>query len=513
MKTQDLPHRQACAEWSNRILILSLVGIAYLTLFPFRLNFAATFVFHRYPFLLGRTGKHQSHIDVFLNVLLFVPFGFGLCAKLRKRGTGLWTSLLLALAVGAGVSYIVEFLQFYIPPRDSGWNDVVTNAAGSVVGFFLFKLCGGALLEELSKWEGSFTRWITPRRAAVLLAAYFAVLFGISVHLQRETRLSDWDPRYKLFVGNDASEKNPWRGQILLLQIWSRALPEGAIREMSRRASPPEETAGLLGSYDFTGPAPIRAQGDLLPPLVWTPEQPQWMKARASELDGGSWLRTQIPLDNLTREIEKTSQFTIHVICAPASTGDATGRIVSQSETADYANFQLWQEGANLVFWFRNPLSETRSALAWTARDAFEAGKARDIVAIYDGSDAFIYLDGNRVPRSYRLSPGASLLHRRIIIKTADLEACVIVYDTLVFLPAGLLIGVAGRKTSRQKISGVWITVLAWILPALLLEILLAGVSGRSIWAGNIALSLLFGLAGILLANADWRSKISPRAA
>jgi hypothetical protein len=86
------------------------------------------------------------------------------------------------------------------------------------------------------------------------------------------------------------------------------------------------------------------------------------------------------------------------------------------------------------------------------------------------------------------------------------------VYDTLVFLPAGLLIGVAGRKTSRRNIFGVWMVVLGWILPALLLEILLAGVSGRRIWAGNIALSLFFGLAGILLINADRRFKSFPRA-
>src|ERR1700693_1868871 len=100
MKNQDLPHRQACAEWSNRILILSLLGIAYLTLFPFRLNFAPTLVFHRLPFLLGMTGKRPGGTDNFLNVLLFVPFGFGLSAKLCQRGSGRWTSLLLALVIG-----------------------------------------------------------------------------------------------------------------------------------------------------------------------------------------------------------------------------------------------------------------------------------------------------------------------------------------------------------------------------------------------------------------------------
>ena len=47
----------------------------------------------------------------------------------------------------------VEVLQFYIPARDSGWEDVISNSMGSVAGFFLFQLCGGAILEELSKWE------------------------------------------------------------------------------------------------------------------------------------------------------------------------------------------------------------------------------------------------------------------------------------------------------------------------------------------------------------------------
>jgi hypothetical protein len=86
------------------------------------------------------------------------------------------------------------------------------------------------------------------------------------------------------------------------------------------------------------------------------------------------------------------------------------------------------------------------------------------------------------------------------------------VYETLIFLPAGLLIGAAGEKWSRQKISGRWILGLGWAIPALLLEILLAGVSGRRIWVGNIALSLFFGLAGILLINADRSFKNSSSA-
>ena len=160
------------------------------------------------------------------------------------------------------------------------------------------------------------------------------------------------------------------------------------------------------------------------------------------------------------------------------------GRIVSLSQSADNVNFHLRQEGQFLVFWFRNPLSATRSMLAWRVPGVFEAGKMRDIVASYDGSDAFIYLDGNRVPQTYRLSPGASLMHSFFFIQDADLDGYVLVYETLVFLPAGLLIGSAAWKWSRQEISARWMLGLGWVLPAVLLEIFLAGMSGRRIWAG-----------------------------
>jgi hypothetical protein len=247
-----------------------------------------------------------------------------------------------------------------------------------------------------------------------------------------------------------------------------------------------------------------------LPSLGWTPRQPQFTNAGAIPLDGQFWLHTKTPVENLTREIGKSSQFTIHLVCAPAEPENA--RIVSLSRSAASVNFNLRQEGSTLVFWFLNPLSETRSNLAWYARGAFEAGKTRDIVASYDGADAFLYLDGNRVPQTYRLGPGASLMHRFNFIQTDDLEASAIVYYTLVFLPAGLLIGVEAREWSQQKISDRWILAIGWALPAVLLEVFLAGMSGRRIWPVNIVLSLVFGLVGMLLINADRRFKKLPAA-
>jgi glycopeptide antibiotics resistance protein len=507
MNTREFPHLQGRAEWPNRILLLSILGIAYLTLFPFSFNFTLARNFHRLPFLLGMSGKRSTASDFFLNVLLFFPFGFGVCAKVHKTGGGRWTCFFMALAAGAGLSYIVEMLQFYIPARDSGWEDVISNTVGSVMGFFLFERCGAAVTEDLSKWERSFESWLSPRRTVLLLAGYFTVWFGISVLLQTQTRLTNWDPQCVLFVGNDATGKNPWNGQILLLQIWNRALAEAEIRKMNEQSNGGEISSGLLGSYDFTSPPPYADTRNDLPSLVWTPEQPQSTGTNVAELDASSRLSTKFPVEKLTQEIKKSNQFTVRIICVPEDTMGAGGSIVSLSQSAYDVSFQFRQQGANLQFWFREPLADWHSSLAWTVRGAFQSGEKRDIVAVYNGSDAFIHLNGRRLPESYPLSPGASLIHKFLFIRTGELEAYVVVYETLIFFGGGLLIGVAARNRTISR----WKLALAWVLPPLLLEILLAGVSGRGILASNIALSLVFGFAGMLLINADRHLKTSLR--
>jgi hypothetical protein len=405
----------------------------------------------------------------------------------------------------------VELLQLYIPTRDSGWDDVISNSTGSVAGFVLFQLCGGVILGQMSRFEDLFEAWLSPLRAALLLAAYFAVCLGISVDLQKDTRLSNWDPRSLLFVGNDASGRDPWRGQVYQLQIWGRALSDQLVRKMAGGESPDDVNSGLLASYDLTNSPPYLDGRKYLPPLDWTPEQPPSTGARPAEFAARTWLTSGVSVDNLTQEIMKSGQFTIHVVCRPSATERANGHIVSLSQSGDNVNFHLRQEGQYLVFWFRNPLSKKRSVLAWYVPGAFEAGKAIDIVASYDGSDAFIYLNGYRLPQIYHLSPGASLMRRFSFVHTSELNGDIIVYETLIFLPAGLLIGVAALRRFRKTNSGRIMLVLGSVLPAVLLELLLAGVSGRGIWPKNIVLSLVFGLAGVLLINADQRSKTFAR--
>jgi VanZ like protein len=113
-----LQHKRA----GTVIAASGLLLIAVLTLTP---DFAAG---RHEPSLCLICGQRGGE-DAFLNVLLFMPFGFGL----RLRGTKRW----LAWSVALAITVTVETLQIYIPGRDSTLSDVVTNALGGLAGILI----------------------------------------------------------------------------------------------------------------------------------------------------------------------------------------------------------------------------------------------------------------------------------------------------------------------------------------------------------------------------------------
>src|SRR6202050_5744838 len=91
-------------EGSNRILILATAGILFLTLYPFRFDFHIVSPTGSSALFLGRSFKPAGFLDAFLNVLLFVPFGFGLAEKLRERKISRGAAIFMGFAAGASVS-------------------------------------------------------------------------------------------------------------------------------------------------------------------------------------------------------------------------------------------------------------------------------------------------------------------------------------------------------------------------------------------------------------------------
>src|SRR5450432_3811762 len=99
--------------------IAGLLFIAALTLTP---QFAAT---KSPPSLCVLCGE-RAGLDTVLNVLLFIPFGFGmrLAGMSRRR----------AFAIGLVTTITVELLQLVIPGRDTSLGDIITNSSGGLIG-------------------------------------------------------------------------------------------------------------------------------------------------------------------------------------------------------------------------------------------------------------------------------------------------------------------------------------------------------------------------------------------
>src|SRR5258706_3062167 len=300
MNSRSLQPPRVWSQWSNRILILSLLGIIYFTCFPFRLDFASPQSRTASPFILGPSLKHGVHFDSFLNVIVFVPFGFGVSAEFRKRGVSKGRVLFRALAAGAVTSYAVELLQFYIPTRSSAWDDVTPNSLGAVCGFLLFNQCSEMLLNPLTAWEEKIDKWFSLRRASLFLVAYLGMFFILSIPLQRESRLSDWDSDAPMFVGSDGTGRHAWKGQIAKLQVWNRALSEESARKLTSGEPAPGTENGLLASYEFSGAPPFEDQKKSLPALAWISSSPP-RDSNVLDLNGSSWLSTKASVTNWRR--------------------------------------------------------------------------------------------------------------------------------------------------------------------------------------------------------------------
>jgi glycopeptide antibiotics resistance protein len=82
--------------------------------------------------------KRSEYLDIFLNILGFIPLGFFLAlgiAEIRRQSRR--QVFLLTLFTGFSTSLVIEGLQVYLPSRSSSMMDLLLNTLGTVVGIVL----------------------------------------------------------------------------------------------------------------------------------------------------------------------------------------------------------------------------------------------------------------------------------------------------------------------------------------------------------------------------------------
>jgi VanZ family protein len=83
-------------------------------------------------FLFAPTPARWLRDDTLLNVLAYVPFGF--FVALLRRGATPAQRIIDAAIIGAAMSFAMESLQMYVPPRVASAMDLAANAIGAALG-------------------------------------------------------------------------------------------------------------------------------------------------------------------------------------------------------------------------------------------------------------------------------------------------------------------------------------------------------------------------------------------
>ncbi len=486
-------------SWSNRFLTIGTAGILFLTIYPFR------FYFHvlpngASPFLLGKSAK-SGVFDAILNVLLFMPFGFGLGEKLRERRKSVPFVLGVALGTGMLFSYTIEFLQLYVPERDSGWEDVFTNGFGSLVGAWLFIVVGRGVVRFLNSTQRSIAEALTPLRFASLTLVYFLIWLGVAATLQKQTQFQEWQPGGNLVLGDSGTGWSARQGVIQNLEFWNHALTREATAGGSAVMPDLAQNGTPVVAYDSSKPAGSEwnRPGDALP--VPAGEAPSPLPLETSAV-------------NLIESLKATNQFSVHVRCVGVPIPNDEWRIFSLGDGSGAQNMMLRQETGHVVFWVRTPLSLGHAQLAWYIPRIFnDPHRQHEMVYSYDGANLLLYLDGKRLRPNYKVGPGPALAKLLRKIRPAELELYTYAFYTLIFLLAGGSMGLfEPRSAAISHAAMVTIEILGIGAAATALELILVQVTGKTFSWEFFTLAIVLGLAGLCWANADGRSGLRGRA-
>ena len=187
-----------------KIVFSALLMIVVMTLFPFDFSSWIWTDIIRWsqqlaPFVMPSSSL--GLVDVSVNMLLFLPLGFGLTGLLvRNESRGWMAAFSNVLIACAALSCTIEFLQSVSSLRHPSLNDVVGNCLGAALGIICFRI-GGRIVKLPSH---RFLCWLGgPFSKSVVLAAsvvYFAITLAAAAYLQSATRLRNWDPTFSLVL-------------------------------------------------------------------------------------------------------------------------------------------------------------------------------------------------------------------------------------------------------------------------------------------------------------------------
>jgi VanZ family protein len=103
--------------------------------------------------LTSPLGLTYSGFDALSNLLAYFPFGVLLALNMRTY-FGKGYSVLLATLLAMALSFAMEYLQMYLPPRTSSNADILTNSIGALSGALLaVSIVDRAWFVHVTQWR------------------------------------------------------------------------------------------------------------------------------------------------------------------------------------------------------------------------------------------------------------------------------------------------------------------------------------------------------------------------
>ena len=391
-------------------------------------------------------------------------------------------AVMIALLVGFGLSYGIEVLQVFQPSRFSSLIDVLSNSTGTLLGFVFYFVWKSKSLE-------------------LYLLVHVVLCVLMSIPLQLETSFGNWDTTFPFLLGNERTGDRPWRGHISQVYILDKAISEEeAALAFSEKVWLASMGASLLALFRLTGAGIFGDQAGGVPPLIWRGEPRDFQPKESVVLGPNHWLETATPATYLTERIIKTSQFTLGVTAATHDTIQyGPARIVSLSADPDRRNFTLGQEGGNLVFRLRTPLTGGNGAQPQLiVPKIFSTKQPQNLIITYNGSILNLYVNGIRTPQTLELTPGAAAFGYLTERTELTMKLCKILYYGFIFIPIGMLHSLTSKTMRAGFAVQVLITIGGIVLSSVILEYILVSVSGKSVDFSNLLLSIVFATASLI---------------
>lgn len=90
--------------------------------------------------------------DLLINLLLFMPLGFGLAAMAQSKGVPPAKAIPLIVVLGAALSLSVETLQCWLPTREPSLIDVAANSISSILGAVLYFVADRGVFARIKRF-------------------------------------------------------------------------------------------------------------------------------------------------------------------------------------------------------------------------------------------------------------------------------------------------------------------------------------------------------------------------